>query len=242
MVMISVGGRRSLRPSGYARRAQELRVRLRAEHVLLHPREERVAVARDRVPRLAEGVVAVVVAVRVARDARRWAPRTPRRAPSAAGSTRSSAPARSSTISSTVTIAACAASTASFWMPTMPLISTLPLRSALLRVDHRDVGIDRRRGGELLAGEGAGDGADVRVVLRQVASRRSRAAPRRAGPRRPPGSGPPCRRGCAPGSRAACGQPFSIASRKRWIEPTPGFPPHENTRPARSPCRSSGRR
>ena len=30
-------------------------------------------------------------------------------------------------------------------------------------------------------------------------------------------------------SRSARGQPFSTASRKRWSEPTPGFPPHENT-------------
>src|SRR5258708_36699730 len=42
---------------------EESRVVAGAEHVLLHPREERVAVARDRIPRLAEGVVAAVVAV-----------------------------------------------------------------------------------------------------------------------------------------------------------------------------------
>src|SRR6185437_16411503 len=48
-------------------RLQELRVVLRPQHVLLHPREERLAIARDRIPRLAERVVADVVAVRVAR-------------------------------------------------------------------------------------------------------------------------------------------------------------------------------
>src|SRR6267142_973153 len=45
----------------------ELRMVARAENVLLHPREERAAVAGDGIPRLAEGVVAAVVAVRVAR-------------------------------------------------------------------------------------------------------------------------------------------------------------------------------
>ena len=72
---------------------------------------------------------------------------------------------RSSTTSSTVTIARFAASTASFWMPTMPVDEHVALAVGALRVDHGDVGIDRRRGGELLAGEGAGDRADVVVVL-----------------------------------------------------------------------------
>src|SRR5512140_2294113 len=44
----------------------EFRMVLRAEHVLLHPREERLALAGDRIPRLAERVVASVVAMRVA--------------------------------------------------------------------------------------------------------------------------------------------------------------------------------
>ena len=30
-------------------------------------------------------------------------------------------------------------------------------------------------------------------------------------------------------SSSGCGQPCSTASRKRWSEPTPGLPPHENT-------------
>src|SRR5690348_15523194 len=42
---------------------QELRMVLRTEDVLLHPGEERLAISRDRVPRLAERVVADVVAV-----------------------------------------------------------------------------------------------------------------------------------------------------------------------------------
>src|SRR5690348_4546619 len=56
-----------LRAYGDAGRLQELRMVLRSHHVLLHPGEERLAIARDRIPRLAERVVADVVAVRVAR-------------------------------------------------------------------------------------------------------------------------------------------------------------------------------
>src|SRR3954470_22227057 len=77
IVMISVGAYCRFVPSGIgdfplarrddARRFHEFHMVLRAQHVLLHPGGEALAVLRDAVPRLAEGVVAPVVAVGVAR-------------------------------------------------------------------------------------------------------------------------------------------------------------------------------
>src|SRR3954463_4649446 len=76
MVMISVavysvvlvsGICNSLARRGHAGRFQELRVILGTHHMLLHPRAERITIARHRIPRLAESVVAAVVAVGIRR-------------------------------------------------------------------------------------------------------------------------------------------------------------------------------
>ena len=61
-----------------------------------------------------------------------------------------------------------AASTASFCTPVIPHSITLPARVGLLGVDDRHVGVDRRHGGQLLAGERAGDRRQRRRVLDEV--------------------------------------------------------------------------
>ena len=102
-----------------------------AHDVLVEPRREAVAGARDLLPLLVEGVVARRSSRRRTREVRRPArPRWPRCVQRGRMQAFAPAPSKASTTSSTVTTARRAASAASFCTPMIPSMRTLPSRSA----------------------------------------------------------------------------------------------------------------
>ena len=213
------------------------------QNVRLHPGEKRIAVARDRVPGLVEGIVALVVAVRIGRIARRPARTRSRRSSRPAGSRRSGCAARNRRRSPRPSrSSASPPARLPSARPTMPSSSTLPARSALSAWMIGDVRPDRRHRGELFAGERAGDAPDVRVDLGQVgadvAAEDRERQPGRArlvgiGHR---GVGVLLDRDLVAASRSHRRRGSGAASRRRDCHPM-------KIRPCRrSPCRSSGRR